>query len=201
MTRLVLIRHGITEWNKEKRYCGHKDIGLSAEGRSQARLLGKRLGAARFDRIYCSDRKRAMQTARILFKKTDIVLKAGLREINFGILEGLRHEEIMKKYADIYGKWLRDSFRNNIPEAEPMGSFKKRVVRALAGIAGSNPGRTVAVVCHGGVIAIFLTGISKNKDFWSCVPSPASITTVEHTNGRSRVKKFNDTAHLEANDE
>jgi broad specificity phosphatase PhoE len=202
MTKLVLIRHGITEWNRQKRYCGHKDIGLSAEGRFQARLLSKRLGAARFDKIYCSDRKRAIETARILFKKADIVPKAGLREMNFGVLEGLRHKEIMKKYADIYGKWLKDSFKNNIPEAEPMDAFKGRVERALTSIAGSNPGRTVAVVCHGGVIAIFLTGISKNRDFWSCVPSPASITTVEYEkNERPKVKKFNDTAHLEVNDE
>jgi len=197
MTRLILIRHGITEWNSQKRYCGHKDIGLSAEGRSQAKLLSKRLGAARFDKIYSSDRKRAMQTARIIFKRMCIAPETGLREINFGVLEGLKHREIMEKYGNIYRKWLKDSFKNNIPEAEPMDAFKRRVERALTSIAGSNPDRTVAVVCHGGVIAIFLTGISRNVDFWSSVPSPASITTVEYKNGKPGVKMFNDTTHLE----
>lgn len=201
MTRLVLIRHGVTGWNREKRYCGHKDIGLSNEGKSQAKLLSSSLNAVRFDKVYCSDRKRAMQTARILFREAKIIQDRGLREINFGVLEGLKHEEIMQKYADIYREWLKDSFKNNIPKAEPMSVFKQRVENTLRKIASSNPDKTIAVVCHGGVIGVFVNGISKSKKFWSCVPLPASVTTVEYNKGRPRLKKFNDTAHLEVSDE
>jgi len=201
MTRLILIRHGTTEWNSQKRYCGRKDIGLGNEGKSQVKLLSSRLNAVKFDKVYCSDRKRAVQTARMLFKQARIIPDRNLREINFGVLEGLKHEEIMEKYADTYKKWLKDSFKNNIPKAEPMNVFKKRVENALWNIIRSNSDKTIAVVCHGGVIGIFVNGILKNRNFWHCVPSPASITTVEHEKGKPRLKKFNDTTHLKVNDE
>ena len=199
MMRLILIRHGVTEWNKDGRYCGSRDIGLSREGRSQAELLSASFSAGRFDKIYCSDRKRATQTARILFKKAKIIQNRGLREIDFGALEGLRHEEIVVKYSSAYKKWLKDPFVNNIPRAEPMNGFKKRVEGALSKIVRSNSGKTVAVVCHGGVIGIFLNGILKNRGFWRCVPLPASVTVAEYENGKLRLKKFNDTAHLKVN--
>ncbi len=201
MTRLILIRHGVTRWNKERRYCGHKDIGLSNEGKSQIKLLSNRLNAVRFDKVYCSNRKRAMQTARMLFKQTKIIPDRGLREINFGVLEGLKHEEIMQKYAGTYKKWLKDSFKNNVPKAEPMKAFKKRVENVIWNIIRCNSGKTIAVVCHGGVIGIFVNGILKNRNFWRCVPSPASITMVEYEKENPRLKKFNDTTHLKVNNE
>ena len=104
MTKLVLIRHGVTAWNKDKRYCGSRDIGLSSKGKSQVKLLSTSLNAVRFDKIYCSNKKRARQTARILFKRSRIIPRRNLREISFGALEGLRHEEIMGKYAYAYEK-------------------------------------------------------------------------------------------------
>lgn len=196
MTRLVLIRHGATDWNRQKRYCGCKDIDLSREGRLQARKLRRRLGKVKFDKIYSSDRRRAIQTARILFGQAKIIREPGLREINFGVLEGLHHEEIMGKYADIYEKWLKDVFKNNIPRAEPMDLFERRVKGALEKIVRSNPGKTVAVVCHGGVIGIFVKDILKGRNFWRCIPSPASITVVGYGAGKQILKKFNDTAHM-----
>ncbi|MDP3791988.1 MAG: histidine phosphatase family protein [Candidatus Omnitrophota bacterium] len=201
MTRLILIRHGVTRWNKQKRYCGHKDIGLSNEGKSQVKLLSKGLDIDRFDKIYCSNQKRATQTARILFKERKIIIDRGLREINFGVLEGLRHQDIMERYTIIYKKWIKNSFKNRIPNAEPMGVFKKRVGNALRKIVKSNPDKTIAVVCHGGVIGIFVNGISRSGNFWSCVPSPASVTMVEHKRGKLRLIKFNDIGHLRGSDE
>ena len=196
MTKLVLIRHGITKWNKEGRYCGCKDIGLSGHGKAQAEKLGKRLKLMEFDRAYCSDRRRALQTSRIVLGGAKIVKVKGLREVNFGVLEGLRHREIMKKYASFYGKWLKDCYKNNIPKAEPMIVFKRRVDSAIKKIIDLNPGKTVAVICHGGVIGVFVSGILKSRNFWRCVPSAASITVVDYVNGKPRIKKFNDTAHL-----
>jgi len=201
MTRLILIRHGVTRWNKERRYCGHKDIELSDEGKSQVKLLSNRLNTVRFDKVYCSNSKRAMQTARILFKQTRIIPNQALREINFGVLEGLKHEEIMKKHADTYKKWLKDSFKNNIPKAEPMNVFKRRVEGVIKRIVRSNHDKTIAVVCHGGVIGIFVNSILKKRNFWRCVPSPASITIVEYRREKPGLKTFNDTEHLEVSDE
>ena len=108
VTQLVLIRHGITEWNKDARYCGYKDVSLSSQGKAQAERLASALKSFEFHRIYSSDRKRALQTSRIIFNGAKIIKVEALREINFGCLEGLTHEEIMKKYADAYEKWLKE---------------------------------------------------------------------------------------------
>lgn len=191
VTRLVLVRHGITRWNKEKRYCGYKDVPLCCQGRLQAARLRSILKGMTVDRVYSSHKKRALQTARIIFDATRLTRVRGLREISFGVMEGLRHKEIMKKYASAYAKWLADPFRHHMPKAEAMGAFKKRVDRGMRAIVSANPGRTVAVVCHGGTISVFISGILKKRDFWRYIPSAGSISIVEYNNGKPRVKQFN----------
>jgi broad specificity phosphatase PhoE len=187
-TKLILIRHGITAWNKQGRYCGYKDVGLSSEGKAQVVKLRERLRLKNcFDKIYCSDRKRALQTKAILFGRINFARVKGLREINFGALEGLKHDEIMEKYPKVYKEWLVDPYKGRIPRAEPMQVFKKRVGVAIKKIIRSNRGKTIAVVCHGGVIAIFVSSILKSGDFWSYVPSPASITIVEYKGNKFKL--------------
>jgi len=196
-TRLVLIRHGLTRWNKSGRYCGWKDVALSKEGKAQAKRLRKLLKDARFDKIYSSDRKRALQTARIIFKKAKIVKAPLLKEINFGAIEGLRHKEILKKYPVVYRSWIKDPYKICLPSAESMNAFKKRVELGIKKIVRLNPGKELAIVCHGGVISILISSILKKRDFWKYVPKGASLTVVEYKNGLPKIKKFNETKHLE----
>ena len=195
-TKLVFIRHGITEWNKQKRYCGCKDIGLSSQGKVQAVKLRNRFKGFKFDKIYSSDKRRALQTSRILFGKAIVIKAKGLREINFGVLEGLRHKEIMEKYSRHYKGWLADPYKGRIPKAESIAVFKRRVESSINDIIRLNRGKTVAIVCHGGVIGIFVSSILKSRDFWGYVPSAASVTTVEHKNNKLKLRKFNDKTHL-----
>jgi len=196
MTRLVLIRHGATEWNEQGRYCGRKDISLSRQGKAQAEKLGRSLKAVKFDKVYCSDRRRALQSSRIIFNGTEITKIKGLREINFGALEGMRHKDIIQKYGKDYENWIKDPCRNRILKSESIPAFKKRVTSAMNKIVLLNPGKTVAVVCHGGVIGMFVGNLKKSGDFRRYMPSAASISIVEYKNGKFRIKKFNETAHL-----
>lgn len=197
MTRIILIRHGRTLWNKERRYCGCRDIGLSKEGKAQAVRLRKSLGGLSFDKIYCSNKKRALQTRQILFGRSEFSRIDSLREINFGVLEGLKHEEIMEKYSAVYQKWLMDPYKARIPKAESMSAFKKRVLGAIKKICQANSGKTIAAVCHGGVIGVFVSNIKKaDKNFWSYVPASASLTIIEYENNKFKLKKFNDKKHL-----
>ncbi|MFA6357213.1 MAG: histidine phosphatase family protein [Candidatus Omnitrophota bacterium] len=189
-TKLILIRHGVTQWNKQKRYCGYKDVNLSNQGRVQVAKLRKSLKQVSFDKIYCSNRKRALQTKSILFGKIDFVKVKDLREIHFGVFEGLKHEQIMKKYSDVYQKWLKNPYQGCIPRAESMQVFKKRVLKAIRMIVRFNPGKTVAVVCHGGVIGVLVGSILKSKKFWEHVPSSASVTIVEYANLKLKLLEF-----------
>lgn len=196
-TKLTLIRHGITNWNKQKRYCGSCDVPLSRQGRSQAQKLHTRLRPVRFDTIYVSDKKRAIQTAQIIFKGERLITMAGLKELNFGVLEGLRYREIIKKYPEAYTCWLKNPFKNAIPKAESLNSFKERVMRTMQTIVRRNSGKNIAIVCHGGVISIFMAALLQSDDFWRHIPTAASITIVEYKNNVPTIKLFNCSKHLD----
>ncbi|PIQ89873.1 MAG: hypothetical protein COV72_00840 [Candidatus Omnitrophica bacterium CG11_big_fil_rev_8_21_14_0_20_42_13] len=196
ITRLILIRHGQTEWNLNKRYCGHTDIGLNLKGRRQAKKLRGRLKGERVDKIYTSDLKRAVESAMILFPRGKIQKKAGLREIHFGIFEGMTHKQILKNLGAPYKKWLKDPYKNHAPGGEKLSEFKKRVVKAFQNIVCSNLNKNIAVVCHGGVISVFITHILKRKNFWEHIPKSASVSVIEYKNGKPRVDLFNNMIYL-----
>ncbi len=187
-TKLILIRHGQTEWNLNKKYCGLFDIKLNAKGKMQAECLRKRLKKENVHKVYSSDRKRAIETAKIIFKELEIEKMPDLREMHFGCFEGLTYREIMQKYPKVYKKWLTRPFAAAIPQGESLGDFKKRIVNAFKKIVSSCPQKTVAVVCHGGVIAIFLTHILKTKDFFKLIPACASLSILEYKNGKPKLK-------------
>lgn len=196
VTRLFLIRHGQTDCNLNNRYSGFLDVGLNKTGQLQARRLAAAICQERIDRIYVSDRKRAIQTARIIFKNKKMERLSGLKEVNFGIFEGLTYKEILKKHPLVYKKWLKDPFSVKIPGGEHLLVFKKRVIRSLKTIIKSNKGKSVAVVTHGGVISIYLNHLLKSRKFWETVTGSASITTVEHDGRKTQIKSVNDTEHL-----
>ena len=97
-TRLILIRHGETDYSTEKRYCGLTDVCLNKRGIEQAEGLCQKLGEEDVDKVYSSDLRRASEFAKIVFKNKEIEPAPEFREINFGIFEGLTYEEIMARY-------------------------------------------------------------------------------------------------------
>jgi len=195
-TKIIFIRHGQTDWNAKMIYCGSSDVCLSQKGRAQVRELKKVFLNQGVDKIYCSNKKRALETAKIIFGKEKIVELEDLREMHFGVFEGLTYKQIQKKYPQAYKRWLHDPFSVTIPKGENLKDFKKRILQAVRKIMRSEKGKTVAVVCHGGAISIFLTHLQKSKEFWRQIPSSASVSVVECQNGKTKIKLFNDTSHL-----
>ena len=195
-TKIFLIRHGQTEGNAKKQYCGLLDLELNENGRLQAEKLARRLEKDSIHRIYASDRKRAIQSARIIFKGRRINKIAGLREINFGIFEGKSHQEIRESNADIYDKWLSDPYNTVVPGSESLLDFQGRVTRALEAIVLANSNKTAAIVCHGGTISIILSRINGSKNFWELIPGSASLNVIEYRGKRAEITRFNDSSHL-----
>ncbi|MEK6563888.1 MAG: histidine phosphatase family protein [Candidatus Omnitrophota bacterium] len=195
-TKIFLIRHGQTEGNARKQYCGFLDMELNAQGCLQVEKLGRRLEKETIHRIYASDRKRAIQSARIIFKGRRINKVSELKEINFGIFEGKSHQEIRESNADIYEKWLSDPYNTLVPESESLMDFQGRVTRALEKIVLANSNKTTAVVCHGGTISIILSRINGSKNFWELIPGSASLNVIEYINNKARITLFNDISHL-----
>src|SRR6185437_6606991 len=95
MTTLLLVRHGETDWNAERRYQGHADVPLNDRGVEQARELAEQLAGERIDAIYSSDLSRAHATAEIVGERlgVPVVTDPDLREIDVGAVEGLTFEE------------------------------------------------------------------------------------------------------------
>lgn len=195
-TKLILIRHAQTSWNLKKRYSGFIDIALNAQGRRQAQKLTERLNAEKIHKVYSSDRLRALQTARIIFKRSEIEIVPDLREMHFGRFEGLTYKEIMVKYPRVYKEWLRNPFAITIPKGEALADFQKRVVSAFEKIISCNKNKTAAIICHGGTISIFISQITKTKKFWEQIPSSASLSLIEYKSNKANICLFNDTAHL-----
>lgn len=127
--KLYLVRHGESEANKKGIYSGFLDTKLTDKGESQARECHKLLKHVNFDKVICSDLQRAYKTALMVsaIDEKDLIVKEGLREMNFGRWEGLSHKEILKNDKDYYEKWMKDYYKLTTPEGESLNSFYERV--------------------------------------------------------------------------
>lgn len=195
-TKLILIRHGQTTFSAKKRYGGLIDARLNNKGKLQAQNLYRRLKKEVIHKIYTSDKKRSIQTAKIIFKKMQITIMPDLKEINFGSFEGLTHNQVLKRYPNIYRKWLCSPFKTTIPKGESLICFRKRVLNVFGKIISNNRNKTICIISHGGPISIFITNILKSRDFWNKIPKLASISIVEYKNNKAKIELLNNTSHL-----
>lgn len=143
-TTILLVRHGETDWNLERRVQGHSDRPLNETGRRQAIELATALEEERVDAVYASDLLRAHETARILAdrKGLGVTVIPELREKNFGTWEGFTDQEILARFPEARsGPW---------GDGETHDDMAGRVVEALRRIAETHPGGRVLVVAHGG---------------------------------------------------
>jgi probable phosphoglycerate mutase len=157
-TTIVLIRHGETAWNAERRLQGHIDIGLNAEGERQAEALAAALAAERFDAIVSSDLARARQTAQAVARRhgLDVGTDPALRERCYGGFEGLLYAEIAARYPAQFAAWQARDIDSVMPAgervAESFRQFYQRAVGAILALAEAHPGGRLALVAHGGVL-------------------------------------------------
>ncbi|KAB7622749.1 histidine phosphatase family protein [Verminephrobacter eiseniae] len=160
MTELILIRHGETDWNRELRFQGQVDVALNSLGHEQSRRLAERLAAERpvVDHLICSDLVRTRQTAQpslqVLFPQACIetLTDSSLREQDFGVVDGMRVDDIKAAHADAWARWLRFDADSGMPGGETTRQFHTRVMGAVRRIAQQHAGKTVLVVTHGGVL-------------------------------------------------
>ncbi|MDD4183137.1 MAG: histidine phosphatase family protein [Candidatus Omnitrophica bacterium] len=194
-TRIILIRHGETRANRQRRYVGVTESGLTSYGRYQAKCLKERMAKDTIDRIFVSPSKRALDFSKIVFGNRKKKVLASLQEMNFGVFEGLTYSQALKKYPLAYRKWLKSPQRFNIPKAEPLANFKARVFNALKEIISANPGKSVALVTHGGPIMLMVGKIIKSKNLWKVMPGLASISIIEFNKNKPKILKLNDISH------
>lgn len=199
MARVILVRHGETEWNKDKRYQGHCDVALSEVGREQAGKVARRLRAEKVNAVYASDLTRAFETAAAIAREHGLpVMKLpGLREVNFGEWEGLSRAEIMENHGEVYARWQEDPFAAKPPGGEGAREVQVRALAALEEITSRHAdGETVVVVAHGGAICSILCHYLQ-CGFWECLLGNTGFSVLEFGPDGVNVTVRSDTAHLE----
>ncbi len=157
-TTILLIRHGETAWNAEKRLQGHLDIALNAEGARQAALLAAALAPETIDHVVSSDLQRARQTAEAIAGQRGMTvgIDPALRERCYGGFEGLLYSEIAARFPLEFAAWQARDVEAVLPPGtnpgETFRQFYDRAIGAILGQAAAHPGKTIALVAHGGVL-------------------------------------------------
>lgn len=152
---IYMVRHGQDDETVRGGWCNH---GLIEEGIKQSEELGKKLANISFDKIYSSDLTRAVETTKIVLKelttKLDVRYTDELREINNGLLSGMKHEVAEEKYPGLYYRALK--FDEKYPLGESPKEFYKRIEAFWRTELVSLDAENVLIVTHGGVINIML---------------------------------------------
>jgi len=153
-TELILIRHGETAWNRERRMQGQTDTPLSDVGRAQAQAVGRRLAQHSFAALYSSDLLRAWNTAAAIAQASghEIRREPALRERTFGMFEGLTYDEMAQRYPAEHARFLLRDPDYAVPGGESPRQFFERSLGCLERIAAAHAGESVVVVTHGLVL-------------------------------------------------
>lgn len=206
ITTIVLIRHGETAWNKERRLQGHIDIALNEEGLRQARALAGALAHEQFDAVYASDLQRAHQTADAVASLHQLGVRndPGLRERCYGGFEGLLYAEIEQRFPREFAAWQARDIDGAMPsglrEAETFRQFYQRSIGAILALAERHPGQTIALVAHGGVLecayrAALGLSLETPRDF---PVMNASINRFTAAGGKLALTSWGEVSHLHA---
>jgi len=201
LTKLILVRHGETIWNAEKKFQGHTDIVLSAVGLEQASLLADRLALEKIAAVYSSDLNRAFVTAETVARRHGLPVTGlpALREIKFGDWEGLTYTAIHEKWPSQLSGLFTSPSEIVIPGGESFHELKKRAADAIAELVAKHQDETVVVVSHGGTIrTVFCSILDINLNhLWEIRQDNTAVNIVEYYDGRALIALVNDTHHLQ----
>ena len=199
-TRLLLVRHGETEWHAENRYAGSSEVALTARGITQAEALAGYLTALpageRPTRLYSSPQGRAQRTASPSAAALGLepVPRDDLRELDFGIMEGRTITELRETDNDLVERFLADPVADAFPDSEPPARAAERGAAALRTIAAAETG-PVLVVAHNTLLRLtlcHLLGIPLRR-YRAVLPKleNAAITEVAVHGDRTSLLRFN----------
>ena len=200
MTRLLLVRHGDTEFNDSRRFMGYSDIELSPGGRQQIERLRDYLAGDAIEAVYASDLRRTMTTAEILVtgRGLQVVPCPELRELNYGICEGMTFGEIGRDYPDVAKQCIDFTPELEFPEGETFTAFAGRVIRFLKRVEDGKHAGPVLVVSHNGPIKVLichLLGISM-EHWWQIRVDTASMSIMDVTPRGAVLTRLNDVSYL-----
>ena len=200
MTKIYIVRHGETRWNREEVFRGTKDIPLNDTGRQQAQKVGNYFSKRHIDRIISSPLSRAIQTAEAVSSATGIkteIMKEFM-DINFGIWEGLTLQKVEKRFPENFSLWKTSPEKLLVENGETIAMVRDRISAGLAEISYDREDSIIIVthrvICK--ILVLHALGLG-NDHFWDMKYDPGSISLLEYNNERHTLIFNNDTCHLE----
>ena len=204
-TDILIIRHGQTAWNTQKRLQGHSDIPLNENGRLQAVTLAEILRDEPLDAIFSSDLQRAYQTAYEIAKIHNLPVHQdrSFRERCYGICEGMKDGEIREAYPESYKAWYAADPDHFFPDGERKTEsprqFHHRAVNAIREAVSRYPGKKIAIVTHFGVIETAYR-TAQNIPLGTHCRMPVLNTSINRfrwTDGTLELLQWGEASHLE----
>ena len=203
-THVLLIRHGQSEGNAERRFGGHTATPLSPRGRKQAQATAQALKDDSLTAIYSSDLARAVETARPLATLIGLPINTteAFRERSVGVMEGLTFEDAAQRHPDEYAALLRRDFEHVLSGGESYRQLLDRARNKLDEVIERHKGGRIAVFSHTGTICIMALHLMGALDAPELKPvwissANCGITRFElRSDGFVRVLAVNDTRHL-----
>lgn len=199
MTRILLVRHGETQWNREERFIGRTDIPLNSVGRRQGLAIAERLRTVKLEAIYSSDLQRAYETAGFIANYHDLKVQVDsrLREIDYEEWEGLTRDEIERRHR-AHVPSIEEEPRVQFPSGAALESCRRDTRVLLDTILSNDIDRTVALVGHGVSFQVILYELLDIpfRNHWLLYMYNGSISEVYVHGVQAVLIRLNDTCHL-----
>ncbi len=200
-TTIILVRHGLTEWNRVERFRGRIDVPLNDTGLQQAEATGRRVAAQwQPAAIYSSPLSRAVRTAEAIgrWSGLEVGIDPGLVDIDYGNWQGLTPEEARIRWPDAIDLWYQMPQLADIPCGERLEEVRERGMKTVDELAARHAGQTIVLVSHTVINRIILLGVLGlgNERFWRIRQEPCAINVFEIEGGEYTLVSLNDTCHL-----
>lgn len=202
-TRMIIVRHAEAVGNKIREFHGWTDESITERGILQAKQVAERLKDIPIDVMYSSVLKRTMETAEYIAKKKNlpIIPREDLKEINGGLWEGMRWDNLLVKYPQEYNTWETKPHLHQMPEGESMQSFQQRLISAIEDILRKEDGRNICIVTHGTAIRALLCWF-RGWPLDQIVRIPwcdnTAVTIISKEQDTFHIELEGDTSHLDA---
>lgn len=201
MAKILIVRHGLTEFNSNRKFCGITDIDMSPAGYRQIEKLRDRLAKQKIDAVFCSDLKRARISAEIITAGRNLEIKPvpELREMNYGQCETLTWDEISQSYPDVTGDMIKRNLNLNFPEGESLNDLAARIKKFADILKQCPPEQTVLVVGHSGPLGVLVCTLLEFgiEAFWRLYIDNASLSIVNTYPDFAILNLLNDVSHLD----
>jgi broad specificity phosphatase PhoE len=200
--RLFAVRHGATEYSRDRRFAGARDVPLTTDGRLQAEAVAQAFAGTHLAAVYTSPLERARVCAELIAKphRLEPRVEPDLSEMAFGAWEGLGHDELVREFPRDAEVWARTPQLVTPPGGETLGAVAARIRAVVDRLIAAHAGESAVVVTHAVVtrlIVLAALGLGPER-LWSVDASPGGITEIEYVGDWATVHRMNTLAHLDA---